>query len=225
MKKLIKKLLFGNSPQYFTIRFGIGKGIKMKIDPSHKSQRIIGLDEFEIHTPFKLFARNSSAFVDIGSSDGYYGLIYKKYNPSGSIVSCEAQSHFEAEQRKNYEINKLDLKDNFYFHSSFIGSVNSNKTISIDSLVKKYSLKDIFLKIDIDGGELEALKGAAETLKNNSCMLIVETHSQQLEKDCIALLENIGYQCKIIPNAALRKLIPERRIIEHNRWLTATKGA
>jgi hypothetical protein len=53
--------------------------------------------------------------------------------------------------------------------------------------------------------------------------LIIETHSPELEKGCIAMLEAMGYRCEIIGNAWYRALIPEHRGIPHNRWFVAVK--
>ena len=78
MKKLVKKIIFGDS-QIQTIKGGIGKGLKMNIDVSSKAQRIIGLDEREIQKPFMNYSKNCNYFFDIGASDGYYSLLYRKY--------------------------------------------------------------------------------------------------------------------------------------------------
>jgi hypothetical protein len=223
MKTLLKRILFGSGNGLKTIRFGIAKGIKMQIDPANKAQRILGLDEFEIHSYFKSFARKCNTFVDIGASDGFYSLIYRKHNPAGSIFSCEGQSRFEAEQRENFGVNGYDHGKNFFYTSKFIGSHNEGNFITVDTLLQNNAVNDVFLKIDIDGGEVEALKGASGTLKNKNCGLIIETHSLQLENDCISILQSMNYACEIIKNAAVRRLLPEQREIEHNRWLVATK--
>ena len=81
----------------------------------------------------------------------------------------------------------------------------------------------IFIKMDIDGGELEALQSCTSILTNKTCLLVIETHSDQLEKDCIFHLSNLGYNCKIIPNAWWRIFLPELRPIEHNHWFYAKK--
>ena len=48
------------------------------------------------------------------------------------------------------------------------------KTITLDSFVKKNKIKSIdILKVDIDGSELEFLKGAKNTLKKNKVKLIL----------------------------------------------------
>jgi hypothetical protein len=67
------------------------------------------------------------------------------------------------------------------------------------------------------------LKGVENTLKQRSCKLIVETHSRDLEENCIKYLSGLGYSSKVIPNAWWRAIVPELRPIEHNRWFLAEK--
>ena len=43
------------------------------------------------------------------------------------------------------------------------------------------------IKIDVDGGELDVLRSGATVLRDHDCSLIVETHSAELERSCIAL--------------------------------------
>jgi hypothetical protein len=93
-------------------------------------------------------------------------------------------------------------------------------TITLDSLSAAAGAPD-FIKIDIDGGELDALTGGIETLRTARPDLVVETHSKQLEEDCGALLVDCGYRPVIKHN---RSVWREHRPIPHNRWLLARGG-
>lgn len=66
-----------------------------------------------------------------------------------------------------------------------------------------------------------ALLGARNLLKNNSCSVIIETHTKALEEQCDTFLKSIGYSTKIVKLAWFRSIIPEHRSLEHNRWLIA----
>ena len=46
------------------------------------------------------------------------------------------------------------------------------KIETIDSICEKYHFKPDFLKIDVEGSELEVLKGATNTLKNINSIMI-----------------------------------------------------
>jgi hypothetical protein len=81
----------------------------------------------------------------------------------------------------------------------------------------------ILLKIDVDGGELDVLHGAADTLQKSKCLLVIETHSLDLERDCIKYLQDLGYRCRIITPGWYRAFVSEGRQIEHNQWFVAQR--
>jgi hypothetical protein len=220
MKKLIKKLVVGRGVKVREIRFGIAKGIKMQIDASSKGQRIIGLDEREIQTAFKEFSHKSNCFLDIGASDGYYSLIYKKLNPKGKIFAFELKDELISEMEANFKTNNFNYAD-VTLIKKFVADKTDEKHTTIDVLNLKN--QTLFFKVDVDGGEMDVLKGLKNTITTNTCYFIIETHTKQLEKDCIAFLETAGYKTSIITNALWRIIIPETRPIEHNRWFSAYK--
>jgi hypothetical protein len=221
MKKLLKKLMFNDSPDHLhAIKYGVAKGLKMRIDIYSKSQRILGLDEAEIQGYFKEYSQKCSHFFDIGASDGYYALIYRKYNPTGQMYLFDANLRFHAEQIENFRIN--GFKTDFKQIAKFVSEAESSDSIRIDQFFTGKH-QNVFFKVDVDGGELSVLKGAKEVIASNNCFFIIETHSKQLEDDCIHFLEALGYETKIIKQAFWRVVIPEQRPIEHNQWFIATK--
>lgn len=219
MKQLIKKILFGDTPIQ-TIKAGIGKGLKMHIDVSSKTQRIIGLDELEIQKPFEKYSKLSSYFFDIGASDGYYSLLYRKFNSEGMIYLFEAQTRFKIEQEEHFRLN--GFKIDYQHYDKFVSNLDNDKNISIDTLFQKKN-ETLFFKIDVDGGELDVLNGMKNTAIQNNCYFIIETHTKQLEIDCLNFLQALGYKTKIIDQGWYRVFIKENRPIEHNRWFLAHK--
>jgi precorrin-6B methylase 2 len=221
MKKLLKKVFVGSGEKIRKIRFGIAKGIIMQIDADSKSQRILGLDEKEIQAPFKTYSRQSDYFFDIGSSDGYYSLIYKKLNPAGKIYAFEVKEDLTQEMQSNFSRNNFNYGD-VTLIKKFVTDKNDEKHVTLDSVFEQKG-QTLFFKIDVDGGEMDVLNGLKTVLTNNICLFVIETHTPELEKDCIAFLQNAGYNTTIIDNASWRSIIPENRPIAHNRWFTAQK--
>jgi hypothetical protein len=216
MKKVLKRILFGSGVREATIRFGAGRGIKMILDLDNQSQRLLGLYEREIHDAFKKYAKRSEIFVDIGASDGYYGLIYYKLNPSGTIFLCDSDYKFPPQQKSNFLRNSFST-DRVNSISKYVCDFTDEENVDLDSLLANVP-GEVFFKIDVDGGELEVLKGMKKVLKSRKCNLIIETHSKQLEDDCIGFLGALGYHSTIITEAVWRFLVPETRPIDHNRW-------
>ena len=84
--------------------------------------------------------------------------------------------------------------------------------------------KNIFVKIDVDGYELEVLNGFEKILNSYNFQFIIETHSIELEQSCIKFFQDNNFNnIKIIKNSFWRNLIPEKRVIKHNRWLAINK--
>ena len=218
----IKKTIVQPGAKPITMKYGLGRGLKMVIDPAHKTQRIYGLDELEIATAIRKYALQAKTIVDIGANDGYYTLTLAILNPDAKVFSCEPEPEMRQKCLKNLELNGLKFDERITWVDKFIGLETSYDFISLDELLKSQATP-LLLKIDIDGGELEALQSGENILKDKKCLLIVETHSKKLEEDCISFLSGLGYKCRIIPNAWWRVFIPEYRPIEHNRWFLASK--
>jgi FkbM family methyltransferase len=74
----------------------------------------------------------------------------------------------------------------------------------VDSIVEELELRPTVMKIDVEGFELEVLKGARETLENHSCPLFIEVHPYQLglsggsEDSLRKLLAAHGYRWRVI---------------------------
>jgi FkbM family methyltransferase len=91
---------------------------------------------------------------------------------------------------------------NTYVNQSFVFNEAIQKisvqAYSIDELVVKgYLLPDV-IKIDVEGAELDVLKGAIKTLENNKPNIFLATHSchvPHINEECIAFLKQLNYVC------------------------------
>jgi methyltransferase FkbM-like protein len=211
----IKHLLLGKGLRERKILFGKAKGIRMYIDPDYKFQRIIGADEREIQALFIDFSKRCAVFFDVGASDGYYSLLFRKYNASGTLYLFDGNEGFKEIQSAHFALN--NIRDGYQQFFKFVSNTDDELQISLDSFEIKNNT--VLIKVDVEGRELMVLQGAAQLLKNNNCFMLIETHSAQLEKDCISFLNKEGYAARIIKNAWWRSILPERRPLVHNRWL------
>jgi hypothetical protein len=218
----LKNLLVQPGSKPTPIKFGLARGISMEIDPAHNTQRLYGLYEREIARAVGKYTKQANTIVDIGAHDGYYTVTFSVLNPNAKIFACEPEQEFKGKCLRNLNLNRLSFNGRITWVPKFIGSEDKENFISLDNLLKE-AQEPIFIKMDIDGGELEALQSGSEIIKSKTCLLVVETHSPELEKDCISFLSALEYQCKIIPNTWWRVFIPELRPIEHNRWFLAQK--
>ena len=217
-----KFAIFGREVRERRILGGAARGLVMLIDPSAKTQRILGLDEREIQKTFVAFSRWAEALVDVGSSDAYYALFFRKHNAAGTVHLVDANPEFKPLQTRHFSINfpgsQLDARTAFVAPPGRQGE--GTLLLSRDMPLAG---RRVFFKIDVDGWELDVLKSAEELLAGTECRFIIETHSAELEHACIRFLESHGYRTSVIANAWWRRIVPEQRPIAHNRWLSAVR--
>jgi len=141
------------------------------------------------------------------------------------VIAFEPDPAMLGRLRQNLELNP-SLADRVRVLPYVVGAADGEErdpvTRSVDALIAKADIPPPnFVKIDVEGAEVDVIRGMRATLAEHRPTLLVETHGAQLEKDCAAVLTMAGYQVRIVRNAAWRKLYPEWRPIGDNRWLVA----
>jgi hypothetical protein len=216
---IIKHLFFGEGLRERKILFGKARGIKMLMNPAYRLQMMMGTYEYEIQQLFVMYSKKCHYCFDIGAGEAYYSLLYKKYNPGGTVYLVDMDETLRDIQEKNFSINGLYEGIHQYFKP--VSDIHDEFYIAADSF--EIINNSVLIKIDVEGAESIALRGMKKLLSQNECFLLIETHSLPLEKDCIDFLIQRGYHTKIIKNAWWRFILPERRPLPHNRWLAAWK--
>jgi hypothetical protein len=220
MQQRVKQLVFGAGERPHRVRFGVGAGMRLLIDPASKTQRILGLDEAEIASAFRRAAAQVRTFVDVGASDGFYTLLAAHVNPALTVIACEPDVSQVHRQRENYRLNFPAGGPVVEWVPRLVGRAGA--MVSLDDLAATRP-GPVFVKIDVDGGEVDVLDSGPSVLARADTTLLVEVHSAVLERRVIELLTACGYLPQIIDNAWWRALIPERRSIAVNRWVLAER--
>lgn len=215
---LPKRLLFGRGPRPHKIWFGAGAGRTFIIDPASKSQRILGLDEFEIASLFAAQVSAIKTFLDVGASDGYYTILALCLNPSATAIGCEPRETYRESALDNYRLNFPSGGPVMEWASQLVGCEAGQTTL--DQLAE-HREGPFLVKIDVDGAELEVLRSGERLLSRRDCRVLLEVHSPRLEAEAIGFLTAKHYTCRIVDNAWWRIVIPERRPGELNRWVFA----
>ena len=158
--------------------------------------------------------------VDIGAYQGEWTKMIKQIFPNAYVLMIEAQPKKEAELKLvqklysgsvDYVVSLLGSqeRDDIKFYEMETGSsvleelTNEHRTVvnmpmkTLDNLLLEKEIEDIsFLKLDVQGYEIEVLKGAQKTLKNLEVVLM-EVSVQQYNKDAPVFDEVINYMKSI----------------------------
>jgi len=224
LTKLFSQLMKNAALQQFTIF----DDIKIEINLSKDGERAIPFNAFEPKVTKKVFeiiTKNDTVF-DIGSWIGYYALIAAKIvGTKGRVISIEPENENIIRIKRNIEINNFSniiTIDSAVGDKTGFGSIvhhssstmhkitydkdSSTRVEKFDDIVDRLSINHIGLVImDIEGFELNALKGATNSLSKKIIQnLIIEIHPKFLkslgtsETDIFQFFKSYGYKVDII---------------------------
>ncbi len=176
----------------------------------------IGFYEYEKQKIISREVRTDNVFWDIGANVGFYSLLASKLVGSGKVFAFEPvprnleylRKHIVLNRVTNVEVLPIAVSDkngsaNFQVeqtglmgHLSWEGGIKVS-TATLDSLLEEGKiLPPDYVKMDIEGAELRALRGAARTFQRFHPVLFLATHGRETETECCKLLESWGYECR-----------------------------
>lgn len=165
-------------------------------------------------------------FIDVGANFGKYsitlGNYFKSFKNRFEIYAFEPNDLLYDLLRKNIRENNLKIKTSKIAlgkrngkiklfsdleYGFYIDYPNDTKPTSVtvsklDNIIKADKNVSIYMKLDIEGGELDALKGASEIFRSaNRSVLLVEDANMSTKKPLLSYLskhfkfiEKLGYQ-------------------------------
>lgn len=156
-----------------------------------------------------------SVFYDIGSYHGYYAILAgikaevyafematKNFEILEENVSLNPNKDIKIFEKAIWSSNTiLNASTDQKSRSTIKKSANHKvESVKLDKFASNYNEPDI-IKIDVEGAELEVLKGAKNILKREKPVIFIEIHPESLKndfnsskKEIIAFLKNLGYE-------------------------------
>ena len=166
--------------------------------------------------------------IDVGAHIGFYSIFIAKKFPLTKIIAIEASPPTFKKLKLNCKLNNVQniiLNNNAVFdqdrkkielYEGIFSTVEKKflsdlgypedkvkkimvNSITIDKLVETEKIDQIsLLKIDIDGGEILALRGAMDSLEKKKIKnIIIEYHFKDAKKYAVDLFKKLGYQLKV----------------------------
>lgn len=184
----------------------------------------LGSYEYEKQKLFQENISSGNVVYDLGGHVGFYTLLASVLvGNTGKVVSFEPlpdnlkylKKHLEINHISNVQVIEAAVCDRngiAYFeqhNSSFQGHLGSQgtlevKTVCLDELIFQEDLPvPQCLKIDVEGAELQVLRGAMELLSEYHPTIFLATHGDLLQQECCQLLTSLGYQLKSISDKKL----------------------
>lgn len=166
----------------------------------------------------------NDVILDVGANIGYYSLNFAKKASTGSVFSFEPDKKNFQKLIQNIELNEFP---NIYVYQIALGSKNKEVNIervdpknsganriavhsrlntskvnmmTLDNWSEPFNFKGIdWIKIDVEGWELEVIKGAKKILSSHKPKLFIELSDINLKnygsspKKLLELLFSLGY--------------------------------
>lgn len=179
----------------------------------------LGRYETAVQRAVSHLLHEGDVFFDVGANAGFYSLLAsRRVGAKGRVVAFEPlpanlallSEHVRLNAVENIEILGTALAarsgrarfdpspSRFTGHLEKAGSLEVS-TISLDELMtEKRVPPPSVIKMDIEGGEAEALRGGVGLLKNLGPRVVLATHGKEVWTSCRRLLQDCGYSFALL---------------------------
>ena len=175
---------------------------------------LTGSYEREQSSLFLRHIRPGQQVLDIGAAVGYYTLLAARLvGPKGSVVAFEPhpenlrylRRHVHQNSLTNVRILNVAVADRDGT-ARFGGGTGSGTSRlqeegefevavrRLDGLAETHALAPQLLKIDVEGAELDVLRGSADLIRECRPTIFLSTHGPMHHAPCCLLLESWGYE-------------------------------
>lgn len=199
------------------LRFGPARGVAANIDLSKDAAFLFGLHERPLHRHYRRLLRRGMKVFDVGMYRGWDALTFA-WMTGDEVVSFDGNAKMMGQARQLIE--PSGLAASITLVNSYVSDGASG--MSLDLACETYFAPD-FVKIDIEGAEGAALRGATWLLSEKRPSMVIETHGLDVENECLGTLRSHRYEVTVVDQPA--GLLKEYRPTEHNRWIVCEPRA
>jgi len=205
------------------IHKGPAAGLWLQVNPRTGSELLQGAGEPEVQNALELYLQPGTIFYDLGANIGFFSLLAARLvGPGGRVFSFEADLEVAARLRENAAQNAMSWitvqqcavwsesrrvlflradprksPDRGLGHivDSRAADAIEIEAVSLDSFCLQNPAPD-FIKCDVEGAELEVIRGARQLLAEKRPRLLCEIHSDANRVAFISELSALRYACE-----------------------------
>jgi len=206
--RLVRRLLPPGKRVDIAVRGGLGAGLHLSIDPRYEAPYAAGLHENALLECLALHLHRGDVFYDVGAHIGFVALVAARLvGPEGRVFAFEPDPENSSRVIHHARINALPQIEvvcsavwsectAMPFHRAAVASsrntgavidspedfgaaeVISVPALTLDRFVHEHRPPRV-IKIDVEGGEGDVLKGAEAVLRGAKPVLICEIHGDR----------------------------------------------
>ena len=176
----------------------------------------MGFYEFDKQRLIASVVEPETVFYDVGANVGFYSLLAAALvGAAGHVFAFEPlprnvgylKRHLALNRAANVRVFELAIGEHEGVGSfaaeptGFMGRLSDEGAITVrvatlDALLDRGQLAPPhYIKMDIEGAELSALRGAQQCIQQHRPLIFLATHGRDVHTACCQLLESWGYEC------------------------------
>jgi FkbM family methyltransferase len=216
------------------IATGVGAGLRFRVGDANPSYAF-GTNELPVQHALATYLKPGHVFCDIGANVGFFTVIAARLvGPSGRVYAFEPMPDNAVLLRRNVELNAFRhvtvvekavssasgqgelLLSHFSGGSALLTATAPPdlkgripvELVSVDDLVagRDVAAPNV-VKIDVEGAELDVLRGMSATIQAHKPIIVYEVDDgdpeafERKQADCRSFLQPFGYRLSVLENS------------------------
>lgn len=221
--ELIKKIFLNGI--FVNVKIPKNSGLKFLVDSKTDNGFILGFYEVELVSLLEKYLKPGMVFYDLGAHWGYFSLLASKLvGTQGKVMAFEPMPENYSRLQRNVRANGIENLNIFHLaisdHNGQIKFSNTDDsfansylnvgdksgvlvdTVSLDSFAQEEkNTPPDFIKIDVEGAELDVLKGAKNLIHTYKPLIHLSTHDIHLkgvDKQCRSIMDTYNYKMNVL---------------------------
>jgi FkbM family methyltransferase len=207
------------------IEAGPAKGLWLELNPRTGQNYLRGDAESRVQEALEKRLRPGMVFYDLGANIGFFSLLGARLvGPHGKVFSFEPDAEVASRLRRNAGRNgfsNIAVVEAGVWSSSreitFVAADSSSpdhgtgtfmqgaaeatgapvRCVALDDFVQNAPPPDA-IKCDVEGAEVEALRGAEKLIEQQRPWILCEMHSEENDRAWRELLRRFGYNFEVV---------------------------